>query len=268
MTEVIRPSHRADRIWAVYRANALDFGELESVHPFSRAWGLRFAIIAGVCIALGIVLAVWMTDGLAPHNHRSFSSAVEQWAVSLVVGGTLIAVGLVLLTVWWVGTTTRASIFERGLVYERLGRSTSIRWDDVARFWRSERIVNGVEHYRYILEDRSGRRLTISRRLARVREVGRRIEIELRRHRLPEALAAHAGGARLLFGKVAVTSVGLNRGASKVRWLEIDAVHIDGGYVTVWKPGASAPWLRLRLWEVPNVDILLQVLATHIRVVR
>jgi hypothetical protein len=252
----------------VYRENADSLGAMVSEHPFARLWTVRLGIAAVAMTALGAGMTAWMTDGFSPHNRASFQSDTEQWTVSLVMGGLIGCIGLLCAVSLWVGRSSRVRLYEGGLVRESLGKSTTFRWADLASFWKDERITRDTEHFRYTVADKSGRRISIPWRLAHVRDVGQRIERELCARKLGPALAAHAGGETLSFGELQVAPRGLGRRGREIAWSEIAAVRVDNRFLAVWAPGASGPWLQLPTGEVANVEILVAILKTHVRVER
>lgn len=249
----------------MYRQSADDLGALESEHPFAPGWSKRLLGIALASLALGIALLMFMTDGLAPHNRKSFSSESEQWAVSLAVSGLFFALGVGLLVARWLQSSASARLHEDAIVYSWRGKTTTIRWSDLKHLWSMETIRNGVEHFQYKLEDKSGRVMRISPRLASVRSIALRAGRALATHRLPEATKAHAAGEHLRFGDLLLSAQGLTMGGAELRWTEILSASRSSTQITIWKRGGEAK--RFSRAAVPNVDILFDLLREHVELV-
>lgn len=246
-------------------AVAGELGPFEAVHGLERLSSGRFEVGCGVVIAAILAITGFVLVSRA---------AATGWIVLCFV----LALGI-LATVVILATSSRGEVAERAWLYrggfvwsDRRRRLTVLPWSRV----RVHRIIKtgAVRENSWALHRDDGVTVKLTPRdlpRADLDVLGARAEREIAAARVPRALAALEAGRRPAFGDVAVDAVGISVGDDRLPWTEVADVSVvmiarsasvNVEELQVKRSGAPLVWAKVRVADIPDVGVLLAVVAT------
>jgi hypothetical protein len=240
----------------------------------------NFLIRLVVClflIPLALVFAYATYAALQPPSDSS--SAIFDAVVAVLCGGTVLAV-----LIGEAGRITR--FYPEGIEQTRRGRTTELRWEDVAEVWfQAVKIqVGGVaglaigavldrkrqgaplnESNTSItvrLHGRNGEKLTINSNDQNVVKGYETVLAHVSPRLLEEARRRVEHGDTVTFGKISVSLRGIAYGRKDpVAFHEIEKLAIAGGKLRLKKKGAWLDALSVPVKKIPNVFVLTELYA-------
>ncbi len=161
--------------------------------------------------------------------------------------------------------TLKVVLHEGGIAHSRNGKRRLISWFEIKSVWQqiTEHYTNGVytgTTYLYTIQLEDGTRYKFSNgSLARVEKLGQAIMDMTARAIYPLAMRAYEKGEVVEFGTLALSKKGIYYGSSLLKWRDIDAVKINGGYISVSKSGKWFSWCNIAASSVPNLYVFLSM---------
>lgn len=224
------------------------------------AWKMTLGVVMLVLGILGVGLTVLLLVFGADHpgNAGAFRGLFVLGALSVALIFAGIAIPIRLLK----QQGLRVLVCPDGLVWLQ-EEGEVIRWDDVETL-RKE--VNKSGHdYRgiyplYKVRRRSdGREFLFDNFLPRLPQLARLIEKKTLKHLLPPELEALDDGELLRFGRVRVSSRGIEGEKEILRWRDVKDVTLDtkAGQIVIAKEGKWLAWAKYPINEVPNYHVFL-----------
>jgi hypothetical protein len=155
----------------------------------------------------------------------------------------------------------RLYFFERGLIVaDAKGPVGIYRWENLTVLQSIIRRTNGLASnttYTYTLVTPDGKTSKITQFYAKPEEWGPRIQNEITRAQVPGVIAALQAGANVAFGSMVINRAGLSTGKRSVRWDEVQAVKVDGGYLQIQRAGGWLQWSADEVSDIPNFFVFL-----------
>ena len=130
-------------------------------------------------------------------------------------------------------------------------------WNQVAEVWQSvtRNYRNGSyvgTTYMYTLRRMDGYQIKLGNLTKDIAELGPAIAQGVTRELVPRALHAIRTGQTLTFAPFSVNQQGIGNGRKFIPWLQVQAVDVSQGRVTVKKTGTARDWATAMVAKVPN----------------
>jgi hypothetical protein len=210
------------------------------------AWGCISVLGAAIAAA-----AVWIFD----------------WSGLCCFGGAAVFTVFAALAMLWVGLTQqRVLICPEGFVHITNWSTRGCLWDDVADVrqrltdYKLYGVIQTSSDAKVTVRCRDGRHFTFnSTFLNGADDVGRHIDEEVCRRRLPEVMADIRAGDEVDFGPLSVSARGLSSASGSVTWDEVQSVEISQGVVMVNQHGKWFSWSKVAAGDIPNLLLFLTV---------
>ena len=208
--------------------------------------GIVFIIIGLIAIAAGIVAAVTETGS----SVVGFCGGV----------GLLSAAG----GAWAVWTHRQEKgmavrVHQDGLVWQKNGRTTAMRWDDVlelgviAFYNRQLRTT----FYTYTLKDRSDQKMRLNLtpgNLDNAQELAQTIQQEVTRRQLGRAITTFNAGQPVQFGPLTIAQEGIGYGRKSLPWSQFAGASLSQrGHFVVRAKEQKTTWARIEMVKMPNM---------------
>lgn len=219
---------------------------------------LRLLIISAL---LGGSIALVMTLFVAPRP--------DWWAPPLtviVVAATGLALGWYVLHNW----NREVILYERGFTYTEGSKIVPFRYDEVAALrLRAERLryFGGLlprDVYEFTIRTFAGDQFRLKGGLyRRAPELGTRLTEQVNAALAPRLRATFNSGTAVEFADgFSVSKAGLHHGSMTLPWSEFGGTHIGSGKLGLLQTDGSE-WLALRLTEIDNVTLLLDLIRSQ-----
>jgi hypothetical protein len=244
----------------VLRAAATNkLGPLQTIHePGREAYLYRFVGLFSVIIGCLIILFFVV-------SYNSLFSSWFLWQAALI---PLIGVIWLILAAWifltpYIYPRLRIFTYRDGLIYAR-GKAEVLRWNQMERIWKDLDVGRKGPYVRSYTVRRSDDTLFVfTAELQNVEALGRLIEIEITRRLLPRALAAYQAGGPVAFDEIVVSTrgIGVKPGRKLLFWDEFERVSIDEKKIALYKRGTVAAWAVINVANIPNVEVLNELIA-------
>jgi hypothetical protein len=155
----------------------------------------------------------------------------------------------------------RVYIFTNGFIRANGMTIDAVRWDQVeAVFQRAIRSRYGnVISYSYTVRRNDGAVYKFNNLIKKIADLGNTIQHEVTKVHVPRAIAAFNAGNPLYFGKLSMNVQGLSKGSAMLPWIQVRNVDLNRGYVQIWQNGSSRRWARIRVSDVPNLLVFLEM---------
>ncbi len=156
--------------------------------------------------------------------------------------------------------------FERGMSYELDGTEVAFRWSDVHTYLEPHLHRRGWRGLsaRFARADGRTHRLRVnSNQITQLRRLQFEISLGCARAHRDEARLAWQRGEAIAFGKLQVSREYLGCGNIRIAWTDVDEARVVGGRLRVRRKGRRLDWV-LRLGEIPNVPVLMDVIQDHL----
>ena len=201
--------------------------------------------------------------------------AVMKWDTDVASVGffvcTLILLGIagLLLAAWivaWAARRWRLLLFENGLLYCRRTSSRWVGWDDVARYYEIQVILNGVSTgHRLYLHPKLGKKIAVDGIFKNAPAVAARIKERLVPVLLRAAEACLASNQGIDFQLLELTPDGLKTPKDFVAWQDVQSVAVEDNkgidyHVMLRVPGQKKPWLSVPVASFPNLEVFLHLI--------
>lgn len=179
-----------------------------------------------------------------------------------IIGAAFVLVGWAMIENWLRTRNRSVSLTRDGLIYNKNGTLTTVRWDEIAGVWQNitRRYYNGVytgTTHVYTLQTYDKKKLTFNDTLKNVEELGNTIQKEVSNRHLPRAMETYNSGGTVSFGTVSVNRLGLTKGDKTLPWNEIQGVQIKKGYIQIKKQGKWLNWANIPVSAIPNMLVFL-----------
>jgi hypothetical protein len=155
----------------------------------------------------------------------------------------------------------RVYIFTNGFIRANGTSIDAVRWDQVeAVFQRAIRSRYGyVISYTYTVRRSDGAVYKFNNLIKKIADLGNTIQHEVTKVHVPRAIAAFNSGNPLHFGKLSLNVQGISKGSAMLPWMQVRNVDLNRGYVQIWQNGRSTRWGRVRVADVPNLLVFLEM---------
>ncbi len=225
-------------------------GELRTIHEAGKA-GPIFGIIICSLLILGGLVMIPMCFVVGHPGPLVFGF------LGLVVG----PLGI-LWAVWSMGL--KVILFEDGLVRAKRGQVAVIPWEEIEFVWQAvtEHYYNGIHTgttYEYTVQLYDGTTVKFGNNLKGIEHLGKEILHETSQVLYPKLMARYNKGKVADFGDLGISEEGLYYGDSVLEWDEIDAVQVQGGYISVSKRGKWFNWCNIAASKVPNLWVFMSM---------
>ncbi|GHO57375.1 DUF6585 family protein [Ktedonobacter robiniae] len=176
----------------------------------------------------------------------------------------------------------RVFVYDAGLLY--LGRlsTQAVRWQSIQAVWhnvivKTHTSTDGEGHtsttttynHVYVLALTDGSTLKLDETFAKLRELGKTIEVETARLIFPTALSTYQTYQTVQFGPVSLTPQAFYLRNDMLSWSELKSINIDEshGNIVIKKHGKLFRWASVSLGDVPNIEVF-RMLVQHITGIR
>ena len=184
-----------------------------------------------------------------------------QAAVVPLVGALWIMIGI-----WFIlGPVLRQHVYvvvcPNGLIYIK-GKAEGIPWETIRILWKNTQTphAKSKEVLPYIgkIQCKNEAFFLLKQDIDAVERLVQRIEREVVRRVLPEAIALYNKGMLAPFGDIAVDQEGvhLKQKAAVLPWNNIEHIGINQQMVSIYKKGEYWDWATLAVARIPNVAVL------------
>lgn len=182
------------------------------------------------------------------------------------VGSLLLLMGVFALWEQRRDRSVRVQVHDQGLVYARNGKTDVVRWDEVDAAVMSVTSIRGSGRteldavYGYTIRRQDGSELKFrfnKNSIRNIDDLSQRIQQEVTRRKLPQALATLQAGGEVQFGRLRVDGRGITNGKEHVPWNEIEELKVRGGKITIRKKGKWLDWSNVAVSDTPNVFVFL-----------
>jgi hypothetical protein len=238
--------------------------EFGAVKSLGEAVGLAFlfGLLGVVAVFLSIGLLLGRAKGGAPLGA----------AIGLAVVLAIIAGLWLLLRGWRNRRKRKVLLCPNGLALLEPGRTRVIPWEAITGTyhhslkWYVMGVIPGHESYDFRLECADGTKVTISEQYKNVKELAAMAQQEITRRQLPMALRAIQRGEAVAFGSLHVSKEGLDYRGETLPWEEVEALGLENGQFVARKLGQRSYWYAAPTTNIPNLELLLQVLNTTVEI--
>lgn len=187
--------------------------------------------------------------------------------------GAVILVGLAVL--WWVAKRNRRDVIllhDRGIVSEKNGRPTVIRFDDVKSITSSKQRQRnaGIEAQKHIVLANDGTSIAFSLFFDGALDLLAAVDAATHERIYAESLKAFDSGEIVNFGPISISEDGFfDSKRAVVPWSEIDRAAIEmplmamgpmQAELNVWKRGERHPSAKYATERVPNASVLIEMI--------
>jgi hypothetical protein len=238
-------------------------GPFRSFHPAASGMHKLNIIIASVFTVLPLGAAAWFLIEALRRPGKGMEIGAALFA-ALALGPAIGAVYLLLKLSW------KLYLFENGFVLAR-GSGRTVLWQDVQSFYEKQDVLAGMraDHWlRFLLTD--GRRLTVDSSYKDFPAFAGAVRAALTRAVVTRAAEELRAGRPVSFGKLLLTSAGLQKSGDALAWDEVAGIHIepriDGRVhayaVVVYKRGGpkdKVEWYKKMIPSFGNVDAFLRL---------
>jgi hypothetical protein len=237
-------------------------GPLHTIHePGREAYIYRFVSLFSIIVGCLIILFFFV-------SYDSLFSSWLLWQAALI---PLVGVTWLVLAAWifltpYIYPRLRIFVYRDGLIYVR-GKAEVLRWNQMERVWKDFYVGRKGPYARSYTVRRSDDVLFVfTAELKNVEALGRLIEIEITRRLLPRALASYQTGGPVVFDEIVVSSrgIGVKSGRKLLFWDDFGRLSIDEKKIALYKKSMDAAWTVLNVANVPNVEVLKELIA-HIQ---
>jgi hypothetical protein len=240
-------------------------GESESLGPPREAFGVAtgtlvvqlLILLGGAAAGAGLLLRY------APQVAAGQTDMIVPAAIGVLILGVVAYTAYAHALPIWRNRSLHVEVHEHGFACVRDGRTSSCRWDDVARVWQVIRRFGRGYHRRIEVNSRQGDRWVFDNRidmLDRFWELTDRIEREVARCMQPRALAEIRGGRPWHFGAVEVAREGLTYAGQFLAWGQLRKTTCNGLSISLYTQEGWRPSCQLGTHEVPNLRLLLNLI--------
>ena len=161
-------------------------------------------------------------------------------------------------------------LYEQGVVYEQPNEKRVAYYDEL-EIWQAitqvyyNSVPMGEESERYTLRFPDGERVTTFKE-----SIGRKLQMMVVQHQLPQALEIYNRGNNVLFNSaICLNKVGMSINkvsltwseAVSIKWSDISHVDVTEGTIYIYQVGRRDAISGISVSEVPNVYVLLNLLS-------
>ena len=233
----------------------------------SSGWGrMTLGCLGLICTLIGVAFLAALIVGLV-------NGQVAALRGVLVFGGLLLVGGIALLGGTRKAARARIEVYADGLVLREGADATCCHWADIVTVTEKEAVsgdeVMGEalmhESRAFHLRLRSGRIIVLKSYISRLAKLGTVLKQETLPHLLPGYQAALDQGRRVEFGPISLQRDGIELQEDLLPWQEVAGVNRKRGWIRIHRPGAWTSWKKVKLSDVPNAHVLLEMVAQHLR---
>jgi hypothetical protein len=179
------------------------------------------------------------------------------YGVGSILGFLLIGLAIFRLLLLFITRKNQVLIFPSGMSVTLQGQSEIFRWDAIDKIWQQRiqyryALTPVYTIHNYIVQSKTGRRITIGRGFDRIAELGAIIQSFTTQHQLPGAIAALERGEMLDFGLFSIDHEGLHDGKKTIIWEDIQDVSVRHGSIEIQRRHGQPNWRIPNLLHVPN----------------
>ena len=218
-------------------------------------FAVAYAIVAAGLFFCGVGYMV-IQDPQTPAKDKWMG-----WACAAVVGLPCIGFGAWMRRRFKSLESMRVWTMPGGLAWASSQGRGVARWEELEKLfaahinvYQNGRLVR--QNIRYTVHTRAGQSFVISEFLPDAAALGRQLEDQLVKHRLPAALEAYRAGTPVAFGTLTVSRTGLACGTASLAWTDVEQLAVEAGYLSIRKKGAYFRWSNLRVADIPNFAVL------------
>lgn len=155
----------------------------------------------------------------------------------------------------------KAYLYQDGFIYTNGSQINTVRWDQVEAVWQKAVSYSWSTRYTYTIKRPDGAQVVVSSHVKNVKELGEVILSEVTKRHLPLAQQAYNSGAPVPFGALYLSLQGIGFKDKLLPWQEVKDVVINNGQVQVKKQGNLITWAAVPAADVPNLPVMLQLVA-------
>jgi hypothetical protein len=230
------------------------------------SWGrIGRGCLGCICTFIGILMFVAIVVGLI--NGR-FAAGLFKLAA---FGGLFLVGGIALLRSIRAASGTRVEVYADGLALWDGPTIRVCRWQEIRTVIEKE-AVSGEEVVEQALQNEtrafrlylnSGELIILKSYLGGLAELGDIIKQNTLPHLLPVYLAEWEQMRSLDFGAIGLCRDGIKVENQTLPWSDVREVKRKGGWIALHKQGGWTSWKKVKLSDVPNAHILLEMIAQH-----
>ncbi len=155
------------------------------------------------------------------------------------------------------------AVCPQGLLYSKR-KAEAILWDTISSFWKDVQTDNkGDSSFSYKVQCKDSSTFLFTQELGAVERLGQRIEREVTRRLLPQAIATYDKGTFVAFDEIAIDVQGIRvmHKDTPLLWDDVEHVGINQRVISIYKKGEYWDWATLPVARIPNVAALKQLIA-------
>jgi len=239
-------------------------GEPRGVYRRSVTFSGQVAFFAFMLLVLDLVMVVLLlaVEGLAGLSAAAPLSVV-QFMIALAKIFSSVRHEAVVMPF---SRKVSVSIYREGLLYRRGSRTRVVRWEDiiaVRRTWRVERRKGKLKRvtYAYICSVRAQPDLALDAGIDRVAELGKLIEQEFLRRRLPQYQEKIQAGETVAFSGLSLSAQAIQYGTQSRNWSRLRKIEIGPDRLVLQDTDDAAKAFTIPLTSLSNVCLVEELLT-------
>lgn len=205
-----------------------DLGRTLRTHAWRGGPGLAFVVLA-----MG-----------GPWTYLLFTLPIKDAGdLAIAIGVSAFCYGLIGLLTYlhFKSRHDSVAVHERGIVYTRRGTPLAVRFDEIGSMnSRIERRGVSTLHVHKIVV--GGKAYTFTQMFEDIADLAGAIAAGMKETIVERTIGAIRAGKSVDFGKLTISSKGIEKGGERLAWAEIGVVEASGDHVIVRKKGAMLSW--------------------------
>ena len=204
---------------------------------------LRFVTILCCTLTVAGLLSCLLSILFSMPNGTTVFTALS---IPLGLAGLLFCMNYVTLSV---------AVHSGGIVHSHRGKTRMIPWEEIASvtLTSAEGNTGGTPVYNLDLRDLS--KIALGDNIKDVEELGNTIVEKSSAFILPQVRLEYGTGTMVKFGRLGVSSRGLQYGKQVLDRREVHGVKSEGGFILVNVQGEWQKWCNIEVSTIPNVQV-------------
>lgn len=229
-------------------------------------WGRTgLGCLGVICVLIGVAGLVGIVVGLVNGEARRLSKLV-------VFGLVFLAGGIALLRGMKKAGRTRVEVHAGGLVLHEGAEVFFCPWKEIVAVTEKEAVTGGEvvqeslnhESRAFRLRLRSGQEVALKSYISGLVELGAIVKRETLPHLKQQCKAELKEQRKIDFGPISLRLEGVEVQGELLPWHEVTTIDRKGGWIRVQRLGESKSWKQLKLAEVPNAHVMLDLVAQRL----
>jgi hypothetical protein len=189
----------------------------------------------------------------------------DMLGIPLLVAFTLLVPGLAAGWMAYKNWSKGAAVYEGGIAVRDRNGIQAWRWEEIVSLTAAVTrhhfvgIDSGTRHV-YKLVNRQNQRWVLSDIYTNVEELAKAIQDGIFPSLYEQAVRQYAAGQKLIFGRVAISTAGIQIRKRTFPWSEVQQVSIRRGILKVSSAGGRFRGGRVPVSTIPNLSVLISII--------